>query len=72
MFNGAIRRDSAVADVDAGNGYLMRAGYCVLSVAIQWDVPNSPERLRAFFPEALRDGRRLEGPACSCNGGEID
>ncbi len=63
MFNGAARRDSAAADVDAGNGYLMRAGYSVLSVAIQWDVPNSPERLRAFFPEALRDGRRLEGPA---------
>ena len=63
MFNGAVRRDSATADVNAGNGYLMRAGYSVLSVAIQWDVPNSPERLRAFFPEAVQDGRRLEGPA---------
>src|SRR5579871_958829 len=63
MFNGAARRASGTADVDAGNGYLMRAGYSVLSVAIQWDVPDSPERIRAFFPEALQDGRRLEGPA---------
>jgi hypothetical protein len=63
MFNGAVRRDSGTADVNAGNGYLMRAGYSVLSVAIQSDVPTSPERLRAFFPEALQDGRRLEGPA---------
>ena len=63
MFNGAARRGDASADVDPGNGYLMRTGYSVLSVAIQWDPPNSPERLRAFFPEALRDGRRLQGPA---------
>jgi hypothetical protein len=63
LFNGAARRDSASPDVDPGNGYLLRAGYSVLSVAIQWDVPDSPERLRAFFPEALRDGRRLTGPA---------
>jgi hypothetical protein len=62
MFNGAARRESASGDVDPGNGYLMRNGYSVLSVAIQWDVPNSPERLRAFFPEAERAGRRLEGP----------
>ena len=63
LFNGAVRRDSATPDVDPGNGYLLRAGYSVLSVAIQWDVPDSPERMRAYFPEAMRDGRRLTGPA---------
>ncbi|MBV9577817.1 MAG: hypothetical protein JO057_04415, partial [Chloroflexi bacterium] len=63
MFNAAARRASADPDVDPGNGYLMRNGYSVLSVAIQWDAPNTPERLRAAFPEALRDGRRLQGPA---------
>ncbi len=63
MFNRALRRDSATADVDPGNGYLMRSGYSVLSVAIQWDTPQSPERLRATFPEAIRAGHRLQGPA---------
>ena len=63
LFNGAVRRDSATPDVDPGNGYLLRAGYSVLSVAIQWDVPDSPERMRAYFPEAMRDGQRITGPA---------
>src|SRR5215471_5508867 len=60
MFNGAARRSGATADVDPGNGYLMRSRYSIVSVAIQWDAPNSPERLRAVFPEAFRDGRRLQ------------
>jgi hypothetical protein len=63
MFNGAGRRDSANPDVDPGNGYLFRAGYSLLALAIQWDPPKSPERMRAFFPEALQDGRRLQGPS---------
>jgi hypothetical protein len=63
MFNGAARRSGATADVDPGNGYLMRSRYSIVSVAIQWDAPNSPERLRAVFPEAVRDGRRLQGAA---------
>jgi hypothetical protein len=63
MFNGAARRTHATPDVDPGNGFLMRNGYAVLSIAIQWDVPRSPERIRAYFPEALRNGRRIEGPA---------
>lgn len=63
MFNDATRRSDGNPDVDVGNGYLMRMGYSVLSVAVQWDPPESPERLRAWFPEALRAGERLTGPA---------
>jgi hypothetical protein len=63
MFNGATRRTDATPDIDPGNGYLMRNGYAVLSLAIQWDVPRSPERIRAYFPEALRNGQRISGPA---------
>jgi hypothetical protein len=62
MFNSALRRADGTPDVDPGNGYLMRQGYSVLSVGIQWDPPESPERMRAWFPEALEDGRRLTGP----------
>jgi hypothetical protein len=63
MFNGATRSNSANPDVDPGNAYLFRRGYSVLSLAIQWDVPKSPERLRAYFPEALQAGHRIQGPA---------
>jgi hypothetical protein len=63
MLNDAARRTDGAADVEPGNGYLMRNGYSVLSLGIQWDVPESPERIRAFFPEALRQGRKIEGPA---------
>ncbi|HLF78433.1 MAG TPA: alpha/beta hydrolase domain-containing protein [Dehalococcoidia bacterium] len=61
MFNDAVRRTSGDPDVDTGNGFLMRQGYNVLSVGIQWDPPESPERLRAWFPEALENGQRLTG-----------
>ena len=63
MFNDAGRRSDGNPDVDAGNGYLMRQGYSVLSVGIQWDVPESPERMRAWLPEALENGQRLTGAA---------
>ncbi|HEX5370525.1 MAG TPA: alpha/beta hydrolase domain-containing protein, partial [Dehalococcoidia bacterium] len=62
MFNGAARRADGSPDVDTGNGFLMRQGYSVLSVAIQWDPPESPERMRAWFPEALDNGQRITGP----------
>ena len=63
MFNGSPFRDDASADVDPGNGFLMRHGYCLLTIGIQCDVPRSPERIRADFPEATHGARRLEGPA---------
>src|SRR5690606_20195596 len=59
MFNSAVRRTDDNPDVGPGNGFLMRQGYSVLAVGIQWDPPESPERMRAWFPEATRDGRRL-------------
>ena len=61
MFNSAVRRSDGRADVDAGNGFLFRQGYSVLAVGIQWDPPESPERMRAWFPEALQNGQRLTG-----------
>jgi hypothetical protein len=63
MFNSAVRRTDGNPDVDTGNGFLMRQGYSVLSVGIQWDSPESPERMRAWFPEAMENGHRLTGQA---------
>ena len=63
MFCSAGRRTDGTPDVDPGNGYLMREGYSVLSVGIQWDPPESPERMRAWFPEAMANGQRLTGPS---------
>jgi hypothetical protein len=61
MFNDAPRRSDGNPDVATGNGFLMRQGYSVLSVGLQWDPPDSPERIRAWYPEALQDGRRITG-----------
>ena len=61
MFNDAARRADANPDVATGNGFLMRQGYSVLSVAIQWDPPESPDRIRAWYPEALQNGERIIG-----------
>ncbi len=63
MFNYSLRRTDGNPDVDTGDGLLMRQGYSVLSVGIQWDPPESPERMRAWFPEALNNGQRLTGQA---------
>ncbi len=61
MFNSALRRSDGNPDVAPGNGFLMRMGYSVLSVGIQWDPPESPERIRAWFPEAMKKGERITG-----------
>ena len=63
MFNGSARRTDGGGDVDTGNGFLMREGYSVLSVGIQWDPPEAPGRLRAWFPEARIDGLPISGSA---------
>jgi hypothetical protein len=60
-FNSAARRTDGNPDVHPGNGFLFRHGYSVLSIAVQWDPPESPERMRAWYPEALEDGRRISG-----------
>ena len=61
MFNSIARRADGNPDIDPGNGFLFRHGYSVLCVGIQWDTPELPERMRAWFPEAMKDGRRLTG-----------
>jgi hypothetical protein len=61
LFNSTARRTDGNPDVNPGNGFLFREGYSVLCVAIQWDPPEAPERMRAWFPEAMRNGERIAG-----------
>jgi hypothetical protein len=61
MFNSVARRTDGNPDIDPGNGFLFRNGYSVLSIGVQWDPPESPERMRAWYPEALENGQRLRG-----------
>jgi len=60
-FNSAARRTDGNPEIDPGNGFLFRHGYSVLSIGVQWDPPASPERMRAWYPEALENGQRLRG-----------
>jgi hypothetical protein len=60
-FNSAARRTDGNPDVDPANGFLFRHGYSVLSIGVQWDPPESPERMRAWYPEALENGQRIRG-----------
>ncbi|UDY35643.1 alpha/beta hydrolase domain-containing protein [Dermatobacter hominis] len=50
--------------VDAGNGFLMREGYSVLSVAWDPTVPDAKDQLQARYPVATNpDGSSIVGPA---------
>src|SRR5918996_2553407 len=60
-FNSAAPRTDSNPDVDPGNGFLFRHGYSVLCIGVQWDPPESPERMRAWYPEALENGRPVSG-----------
>ncbi|HEX2828197.1 MAG TPA: alpha/beta hydrolase domain-containing protein [Burkholderiales bacterium] len=60
-FNSAPRRTDGNPDIDVGNGFLFRNGYSVLSIGVQWDPPESPERMRAWYPEAIENGQRVRG-----------
>lgn len=60
-FNSSVRRTDGTPDFDAGNGFLMREGYSLLAMGIQWDVPEAPGIMRAWFPEAMVDGQQLRG-----------
>src|SRR5688500_10582904 len=59
--NSVARRADSNPDADPGNGFLFRHGYSVLCIGVQWDPPESPERMRAWYPEALENGQRLRG-----------
>ena len=61
QFNSAARRTDGNPDVDPGNGFLFRHGYSVLCIGVQWDPPESAERMRAWYPEALEHGQRIAG-----------
>lgn len=50
--------------VDAGNGFLMRQGYSVLSIAWDPTVPDGKDQLQATYPVARNpDGSSIVGPA---------
>ena len=49
------------APLDPGNGFLMRQGYTVAWCGWQHDVPDSPGLLRIDVPEAMEDGKRVQG-----------
>ena len=50
--------------VDAGNGFLMRQGYSVLSIAWDPTVPDGNDQLQATYPVARNtDGSSIVGPA---------
>ena len=61
MFNSVARRTDGNPDIDPGNGFLFRHGYSVAAIGVQWDPPESPERMRAWYPEALENGQRVRG-----------
>jgi hypothetical protein len=50
--------------VDAGNGFLMRSGYSVLTIAWDPTVPDGNDQLQATYPVATQgDGSPIVGPA---------
>ena len=49
------------APLDPGNGFLMRQGYTVVWCGWQHDVPDAPGLLRINVPEAMEDGKPVEG-----------
>src|SRR5262249_6418019 len=50
--------------VDAGNGFLMRQGFSILSVAWDPTAPSGDDQLKATYPVATNpDGSTIHGPA---------
>jgi hypothetical protein len=51
------------ASIDPGDGFLMRRGYTVAWCGWQHDVPDVPDLMRAFVPDArTAEGGPVEGP----------
>jgi hypothetical protein len=44
-----------------GDGFLMRRGYSIAWCGWQPDAPETAGLIRAYFPEALKDGQRIAG-----------
>ncbi len=62
-FNTAPASQRPSSPEDAGNGYLMRQGYCLAWSAWQGDVAPGDGRLTARFPTATDQGRPITGRA---------
>ena len=60
-FNTAPASQRPSAPADAGNGYLMRQGYCLAWSGWQGDVPSGAGRLTARFPVATDGGQPITG-----------
>ena len=54
--------DGGDADLgrDAGDGWLLRNGFTVVSVGWQWDAPG-PDDLKLYAPIARENGKRITG-----------
>lgn len=47
---------------DMGDGFLLKAGYTLVWVGWQFDVPNDSRLMRLFAPVARKDGQPIRGP----------
>ena len=60
-FNDAPRLPDPTTLADGGNGYLMRKGYIVVISGWQGDLIPDPALIVAELPEALKDGKSIQG-----------
>ncbi|MDP8923120.1 MAG: alpha/beta hydrolase domain-containing protein [Chloroflexota bacterium] len=60
-FNRAPAAAVPTAEIDPGDGFLMRRGWTVAWCGWQWDVVRSPALLGLEAPQALEDGRPIQG-----------
>ena len=61
MFNRAGVELTPTARIDPGDGFLMRRGWTVAWCGWQWDVVRSPALMGLTAPQALADGRPIQG-----------
>ena len=53
--------DAKPGGIDLGNGFLMRHGYTLAWCGWQHDIPSEADRMAIRVPEAVEDGKRVEG-----------
>ena len=60
-YNRAVRDPQQPASIAGGDGFLMRRGWTVVACGWQWDVIRGSGLVGLDAPEALEDGRPIEG-----------
>jgi hypothetical protein len=61
IFNRAERPLLATEEIDAGDGFLMHRGWTLAWCGWQWDVVRSPALMGLEAPQALHNGKPVEG-----------